>query len=185
MTHSSARFIDPEGFYEIFRKRTKARRYAHSFYYPEDIVKNEISLLEQEVKKEKWRVYSKTMDFISSFDKQYDPLAECKLMGDRINKLMTHFAAIMEVLNEKKTILMKNNSDRAKETLNKLAIKLVVNPGQYAFQKKEGYIILRQAPVHKEEPSTETTDVPAAKRQRIEERPDVYSPSQSPLRLDE
>ena len=39
--------------------------------------------------------------------------------------------------------------------------------------------------MHKEEPSTETTDVPAAKRQRIEERPDVYSPSQFPLRLDD
>ena len=102
MAQSSARFIDPEGFYEIFRQRTKARRYTHSFYYPKDIVRNELSLLEQEVKKEKWRVFSKTMDFISNFDKQYDPLADCKLMGDRINKLMTHFASIMEVLNEKK-----------------------------------------------------------------------------------
>ena len=118
---------------KFFRQRTKARRYAHSFYYLEDIVRNELSLLEQEVKKEKWRVFSKTMDFISSFDKQYDPLAECKLIGDRINKLMTHFSSIMEVLNEKKTILMRNNPDRAKETLNKLAIKPVVNPSQYTF----------------------------------------------------
>ena len=44
---------------------------------------------------------------------------------------------------------------------------------------------MRQAPVHKEEPSKDTADVLAAKRQRIEERPDVYSPSQSPLRLDD
>ena len=75
MVQSSARFIDPEGFYKIFRQRTKAKKYTHSFYYPNDIVKNELSLLEQEVKKEKRRVFSKTMDFISSFDKQYDPLA--------------------------------------------------------------------------------------------------------------
>ena len=73
------------------------------------------------------------MDFISSFDKQYDPLADCKLMGDRVNKLMTHFVAIMEVFNEKKTILIKNNPDKAREILNKLAIKPVVNLGQYTF----------------------------------------------------
>ena len=82
------------------------------------------------------------MDFISSFDKQYDPLADSKLIGDRINKLMTHFAAIIKVLNEKKTILIKNNLDQAREILNKLAIKLVVNPGQYTFQKKEGYTVV-------------------------------------------
>ena len=39
--------------------------------------------------------------------------------------------------------------------------------------------------MHKEKPSADTADVPAAKRQRIEERPDVYSPSQSLLRLDD
>ena len=104
------------------------------------------------------------MDFISNFDKQYDPLADCKLMGDRINKLMTHFASIMEVLNEKKTILIRDNPDKAKEILNKLAIKPVVNPGQYTFQKKEGYTIVRQAPIHREEPSRETTDLSAVKR---------------------
>ena len=56
---------------------------------------------------------------------------------------MTHFASIMELLNEKKTILMRNNPDRAKENLNKLAIKPVVNPSQYTFQKKEGYNVVR------------------------------------------
>ena len=73
------------------------------------------------------------MDFVSSFDKQYDPLGDCKLLGDRINKLMTHFAAIMEIFNEKKTILIKNNPKKAKEVLNKIADKPVVNPSQYIF----------------------------------------------------
>ena len=54
-------------------------------------------------------------------------------MGDRINKLMTHFATIMEVLNEKKTILIKNNPKKAREVLSKIENKLVVNPGQYIF----------------------------------------------------
>ena len=67
------------------------------------------------MKKEKWRVFNKTMDFIFVFDRQYDPLGDSKLLGDRVNKLMTHFAAIMEVLIEKKSILIKNNLDKAKE----------------------------------------------------------------------
>ena len=93
------------------------------------------------------------MDFASSFHKQYDPLVDCKLMGDRVNKLMTHFVAIMEVLNEKKAILIKNNSENAREVLNKLVSKPMVNPGQYTFQRKEGYTIVRQAPIHRDEPS--------------------------------
>ena len=74
------------------------------------------------------------MDFVSSFDKQYDPLGDYKLLGDRINKLMTHFAAIMEVLNEKKTILIKNNPEKAREIFDKIENKPVVNPSQYIFQ---------------------------------------------------
>ena len=73
--------------------------------------------------------------------------------------------------------MIRDNPDKAKEILNKLAIKQVVNPGQYTFQKKEGYIVVRQAPIHREGPSRDTTDIPVAKRQRIEEGPDVYSPS--------
>ena len=87
------------------------------FYYVEDIVRNELSLLNQEVKKEKWRVFSKTMNFVSFFYKKYDPLGDYKLLGDRVNKLMTHFAIIMEVLNEKKSILIRNNPDKAREFL--------------------------------------------------------------------
>ena len=130
MAQSSARFIDPEGFYEIFRQRTKSKKYTHAFYYPEDIIRIEFSLLEKEVKKEKWRFFSKTMDFVSNFDRKYDPLGDCKLLGDRVNKLMTHFATIMEVLNEKKTILIKNNSNKAKEILDEIASRPVVNPSQ-------------------------------------------------------
>ena len=41
---------------------------------------------------------------------------------------MTHFATIMEVLNEKKTILIKNNPNKARETLDKIDSKPIVNP---------------------------------------------------------
>ena len=71
------------------------------------------------------------MDFISIFDKYYDPLWDSKLLGDRVNKLMTHFSTIMETLNEEKTILIRNNPDREGEVLERIANKLVVNLGQY------------------------------------------------------
>ena len=79
------------------------------------------------MKKEKWRVFSKTMDFISVFDKQYNLLGNCKLLGDRVNKLMAHFAAIMKTLNEKKTVLIRNNPDRVGEVLERIASRPVVN----------------------------------------------------------
>ena len=85
-------------------------------------------MLSQEVKKEKWRVFNKTMDFVSIFDKKYDPLGDYKMLSDRVNKLKTHFATIVEVLNEKKSILIKNNPDRAREALDRIENKLVVNP---------------------------------------------------------
>ena len=70
----------------------------------------------------------------------------------------------MEVLNEKKTILIRNNLEKAREVLNKIANKLVVNRGQYIFQKREGYTVVRQAPVHRDEPFNDTVDIPTAKR---------------------
>ena len=73
------------------------------------------------------------MDFVSSFDRQYDPLGDYKVLGYRVNKLMTHFATIMEVLNEKKLVLIKNNPNRAREILDRIASKQVINPSQYIF----------------------------------------------------
>ena len=43
MVQSSARFIDLEGFYEMFRQRAKAKKYTHIFYYLKDVVRNELS----------------------------------------------------------------------------------------------------------------------------------------------
>ena len=44
MATSIAWFIDPEGFYKMLRDRIKVRAYNHIFYYPEDVVRNELSL---------------------------------------------------------------------------------------------------------------------------------------------
>ena len=82
-----------------------------------------------------------------------------------------------------------NNLDKAKEILDRIPSRLVVNPGQYIFQKSEGYNVVQQAPIHKDEPSISTLDIPVTKRQRLEKgessKVELYSPSQSPLRLDD
>ena len=46
MVQSHPHFIDPGGFYDMFKDRKKARSYEHIFYVPEDIIRNEFSLQE-------------------------------------------------------------------------------------------------------------------------------------------
>ena len=49
-------FCDTEGFYDlVFIFRDKLGSIKHEPYYPEDIIRNEFSLQEQETKKDKWR----------------------------------------------------------------------------------------------------------------------------------
>jgi hypothetical protein len=95
------------------------------------------------VKKEKWRVFSKEMDFIKALDKGYDPLQGPKFTGDRVNKLMAHFPAIMEALAEKKIVLISKFPKQAGRILKEMASKPVINPGQYSFEKKENYVVVR------------------------------------------
>ena len=103
------------------------------------------------------------------------------MLGDRFNKLMIHFVAIMEVLNEKKSILIKNNPNRAREKFDRIASKPMINPGQYIFQKRDGYTVVKHAPVHVGESSGTTSNVPIEKRKKIERgessRAIIYSPS--------
>ena len=75
MVLSHSRFCDTKGFFnKMFRLRIKLEKIDHEFYYPEDIIRNEFSLQEQETKKEKWRVYSRVLELIHHFDKDYNPL---------------------------------------------------------------------------------------------------------------
>lgn len=46
MVESHARFIDPEGFYDLLRERTNATRTVQQFYYPDDVIRNVFSLQE-------------------------------------------------------------------------------------------------------------------------------------------
>ena len=103
MAVSHSRFCDVEGFFNLaLRHRIKLCPIEHEFYFPEDIIRNEYSLQEQETKKEKWRVYSKVLNFINCFDKDYSPLSNVVTTANRIDKLMSTFLEIMEVMNEKK-----------------------------------------------------------------------------------
>lgn len=38
MAQSHSHFIDPEGFYDLFNKRKKAKPHEHVVYFPEDIL---------------------------------------------------------------------------------------------------------------------------------------------------
>ena len=84
-----------------FRHRVKLGKVKHDSYYLEDIIRNEFSLQEQETKKEKWRVYSRVLEFIHCFYKDYSPLDNAITEADKINNLMINFLAIMETMKEK------------------------------------------------------------------------------------
>ena len=95
MAQSHACFIDSEGFYDLFRERSKAKIQKKIVYFPEDIIRNNFSLQEQELRKEKWIVYNKVLNFINAFDPDYVALADRKYWGMKIDMLMDNFARIM------------------------------------------------------------------------------------------
>ena len=103
MVVSHPHFCDTEGFYHLaLRHRIKLGKIEREFYFPEDIMRNEYSLHEQETKKEKWMVFSKVLDFIHCFDEDYSSLGNAITKANRINKIMITFPETMETMNEKK-----------------------------------------------------------------------------------
>lgn len=83
MAMSHDHFCDIEGFFSVFRRRDKVGSKDHEPYFPEDIIRNEFSLQEQEIKKEKWRVYSRVLEFIHCFDDEYKPLDDAKIEANK------------------------------------------------------------------------------------------------------
>ena len=142
-------FCDAEGFFNsALMHRIKLRPFEHEFYFPKDVIRNEYSLHEQETKKEKWRVYSKVLDFINCFDKGYNPLSNVVTTADRINKLMSTFPEIMEVMNEKKQHFIDSFLDKAREIMKKLGFTPHIGAGTLIVQKKLGYTIIQdQRPI--------------------------------------
>lgn len=54
------------------------------------------------------------MDFIHCFDEDYSPLGNAITEVDKINKLMITFPKKMEIMNEKKQILINTYLDKAR-----------------------------------------------------------------------
>lgn len=129
MAESHAIFIDPEGFYDVLRERIKTSIMVQQVYYPEDVIRNIFTLQEQELRKEKWIVYSKTLEFINAFDLHYDPLKEKKYWGAKMQALMNNFAEILQVMHEKKATFFATYPDRAAEVQRRMNNKNIVAPG--------------------------------------------------------
>ena len=103
---------------------------------------NEYSLKEQETKKEKWRVYSKVLDFINCFDKGYSPLSNVVTTIDRINKLMSTFPEIMEVMNEKKQHFINSFPDQSRNIMKTLGFIANIGTSPLVVQRRSGYIVV-------------------------------------------
>ena len=91
--------------------RTKSRTYNHILYYLKDVIRNDFSLQEKEVKKEKLKIFSNVLEFINALDNSYDLLKDIMFWGDKINNLMSHFVTIVQTLNEKMEVLIKTYLD--------------------------------------------------------------------------
>ena len=84
-------------------------------YYPEDVTRNIFTLQEQELRKEKCIVLSKTLEFINTFDPHYDPLEDKIYWGAKMQALMNNFTMIIQTMNEKKAMYVKTYPDKAVE----------------------------------------------------------------------
>ena len=67
------------------------------------------------MRKEKWIIFSKILEFINAFDSDYDPLKDKKYWGAEMHVLMNNFATIMQTMNEKKATYVKAYLERAIE----------------------------------------------------------------------
>lgn len=70
---------------------------------------------EQELRKEKWMVFSKTLEFINAFDFHYDPLKDKNYWGAKMQELMNNFYEIIQAMNEKRDAYTKAHPEKAIE----------------------------------------------------------------------
>ena len=85
------------------------------------------------MRKEKWIVFSKTLEFINAFDSHYDLLKDKKYWGAKMLALMNNFAMIIQAMNEKKDAYVKVYPDRAAEVQRRINSRNIVAPGQYTL----------------------------------------------------
>jgi len=140
----------------------------------------------KKLRKKSWRVYSRVLEFIHYFDKNYGPLDNASTEADKIKKLMNNFSEIMKAMNEKKQFLIDSHPNKAREVMRRLAFTPKVGTGQIIVQKKPGYTVIpsKKVPVDKGKQVMGSTSMV------LEERPEEPSPKrqkiiQSPPRTEE
>lgn len=138
-----SRCADPEDFFNgMFRKKVACRGRPHQFQFPEDLIRNEFDLDEQELRKEKWVAYKKAFDFVHQFDASYDPLSSFFPLEEKIKFLIVCFEDVMQTLKEKREAVIKSNPEKARMILSKSASTKAIPPGDYTLHKKSGYSML-------------------------------------------
>lgn len=105
---------------------------------------------------------------------------------------MNNFVGIMQTLNEKKGILAKAYPDRVVEVERRINSRMVVTPSQYTLQRRDGYLVAQNVqynPPYKRPRSESPFDISSPKKQKLEQGSSSqigeYSPSQTPLRIDD
>ena len=94
------------------------------------------------MRKEKWIVFSKTLEFINGFDLHYDPLKEKKYWGAKMQALMNNFSEIIHAMNEKKDAYAKAHLDKATKIQRRINNRNMVSSGQYTLRKRAGYVVI-------------------------------------------
>lgn len=117
----------------MFRKNVKCGGRIHQFHFLEDLIRNKFNLDEKEVRKEKWLVFKKTLDFVQHFDKNYDPLNSFHPFEEKIKFLVDYFEDAMQTLHEKKDVVMKEDLEKDKLVLAKTIFTKVVPPSEYVM----------------------------------------------------
>lgn len=85
------------------------------------------------MRKEKWIVFSKTLEFINAFDSSYDPLKDKKYWGDKMKELMNNFIVIIQTMNEKKATYVHTYMDKDIEVQKRINRRNMVAPSQYTL----------------------------------------------------
>ena len=88
-------------------------------------------------------MYSRVLQFIHYFDDNYKPLASAKTEANKLNKLMTTFSKIMEVMNEKKLFFINLFLEKAKEVMRKLSFTPIEGSRKLIVQRRPGYSIIQ------------------------------------------
>ena len=88
------------------------------------------------MKKHKWVVFSKVLEFISSFEHNYNSFIDKKYWGEKMNMLMNNFSMIMQTLNEKKGILVKEYPNKSTE------VERRIHSRRYNYKDSQWYLNL-------------------------------------------